>query len=200
MSKRQSIIDVARKRFRYYGVAKTTMQEIAADAGVAVGTLYLYFRNKDDLMVACTEEFVEHHRRVIEKTLAEDLPADEKLRRYIVNRFRQSEETRTSSRHAAEITRAVLRLKPDRIEEEGRMMQATVEQIFAQGIRDRLFRIADPPGDARVFLFAIAVFFPNALSAPSFEPREEDLVAIIGWFTQVWKQAAKGRKAARQAR
>ena len=28
------------------------MQEIARDADVAVGTLYLYFKDKDDLLVA----------------------------------------------------------------------------------------------------------------------------------------------------
>jgi AcrR family transcriptional regulator len=37
--KRQRILAAARKRFRYYGVRKTTMHEIARDAGVAVGTL-----------------------------------------------------------------------------------------------------------------------------------------------------------------
>jgi len=53
MSKNQIIVDAARKRFQHYGIGKTTMQEIAADAGVAVGTLYLYFSNKDELVVAC---------------------------------------------------------------------------------------------------------------------------------------------------
>ena len=53
--KRQRILEAARKRFRYYGVRKTTMQEIARDAGVAVGTLYLYFKDKDDLLVALYE-------------------------------------------------------------------------------------------------------------------------------------------------
>jgi TetR/AcrR family fatty acid metabolism transcriptional regulator len=51
--KRQRMIEAARKRFRYDGVKKTTMQEIARDAGVAVGTLYLYFKDKADLLVRC---------------------------------------------------------------------------------------------------------------------------------------------------
>ena len=59
MTKTERILAAARDRFEHYGVAKTTMQEIATDAGVAVGTLYLYFRNKDELIVACAREFVD---------------------------------------------------------------------------------------------------------------------------------------------
>jgi AcrR family transcriptional regulator len=76
-----------------------------------VGTLYLYFKNKDDLIVACTNEFVERHRQEARDVLAADLPPDEKLRRYVLGRFRAADETRRGSRHAAELTRAVLRLK-----------------------------------------------------------------------------------------
>jgi AcrR family transcriptional regulator len=162
MSKPRKIIDAARKRFRYYGLAKTTMQEIAGDAGVAVGTLYLYFANKDELIVACAEDFVERHRRRAAAILDGDDPADQKLRNYVLDRFRHAALARGGSRHAAEITRAVLRVKPDRIEEEARMMHETFIRILRLGIEDRLFRIAEPAEDATVFLFAIACFFPSA--------------------------------------
>lgn len=91
MSKTDKIIAAAGNRFRYYGIAKTTMQEIAGDAGVAVGTLYLYFKNKDDLVVACAGEFVEQHRRQIEQVLGSRAAAPEKLRRYLLGRFRAAE-------------------------------------------------------------------------------------------------------------
>src|SRR5215472_11056617 len=99
------MIEAARKRFRYYGVKKTTMQEIARDAGVAVGTLYLYFRDKDDLLVSCTEEYIIHHRRQAEAILASDTSVADKLRRYVLDRFQASQATRAGGyRHAAELT------------------------------------------------------------------------------------------------
>jgi AcrR family transcriptional regulator len=199
MSKHQAIIDAARDRFNYYGISKTTMQEIADDAGVAVGTLYLYFRNKDELIVACAEEFVEHHKRDAEAILAEDLAADEKLRKYVVSRFRMADRMRTGSRHAAELARAVLRVKPDRLQEEGQMMWDVVTKILRLGTREKLFRIADPSEDAKVFLFSIACFFPNALGEPIVPPREEDLMSVVDWFVSVWKRAARKSKAARTA-
>jgi AcrR family transcriptional regulator len=48
-SKRQAIIEAARKIFAMKGYEDTTIAEIAEDAGIAVGTVYLYFGNKRDI-------------------------------------------------------------------------------------------------------------------------------------------------------
>ncbi len=48
-SKRQAIIEAARNIFAMKGYEDTTIAEIADDAGVAVGTVYLYFRNKREI-------------------------------------------------------------------------------------------------------------------------------------------------------
>jgi AcrR family transcriptional regulator len=199
MSKHLKIVEAAAQRFRYYGIGKTTMQEIAQDAGLAVGTLYLYFSNKDALVVACAEEFAARHRQQAEEILNSQLPPDEKLRAYVVARFRQSEDTRTSSRHAAEITRAVLRVKPDRVREEGQMMLAVISQIQSEGAAAGLFRFNDPERDAKVFLYSLVGFFPNALSEPPVAPLEADLLDVIHWFLETWKakvRRTKPRKAA----
>lgn len=200
MTKPERIIKAARERFRYYGLAKTTMQEIASDAGVAVGTLYLYFTNKDELIAACAEEFVALHRKEAAAILAARAPADEKLRRYVTSRFRRSAETRTGSRHAVELTRAVLRVKPDRIVEEGQMMWEVVRQILREGAEAGLFHVADPDDDAQVFLFAIAYFFPNALSNPPIPARKEDMLRVTEWFIKAWRGGAPAPLAAKPAK
>ncbi|MEX2113832.1 MAG: TetR/AcrR family transcriptional regulator [Pirellulales bacterium] len=189
MSKTDKIIAAAGQRFRYYGIAKTTMQEIAADAGVAVGTLYLYFKNKDDLVVACAGEFVERHRREIAEVLASKASSSETLRRYVLGRFRAAEDVRTGTRHALELTRAVLRLKPDRLAEEGQMMLDTVTRILSEGVKRRQFRIASAEDDAKVFLLSIAYCFPNALSEPPIPPTERDLLLVVDWFLEKWQVA-----------
>jgi AcrR family transcriptional regulator len=194
MNKRQRIVDAARQRFRYYGIGKTTMQEIATDAGVAVGTLYLYFSNKDDLVVACALEYAKAHRHSAEKILSKMAPADRKLRAYLVDRFRRSEQTRTSSRHAAEITRAVLRVQPDRVREEGLIMYDAIVEILKQGVAAGQFRVANPEEDAKVLLFSIAGFFPNALAEPPIVPRKADLLKVVDWFIGAWKSAARSHK------
>jgi AcrR family transcriptional regulator len=186
--KRQRILEAARARFRYYGVQKTTMQEIARDAKVAVGTVYLYFKNKDDLLVAGTEEFVRMHRDSAERILSSRQPADRKLLDYVVSRFRVTEEIRTGPRHAAELARAVLRVRPDRITEEGEMMAGTIVQILQEGCAQGLFYIQNPEADTEIFLFSIAYFYPNALMELMRIPTESELVKVVDWFLGVWKR------------
>jgi AcrR family transcriptional regulator len=50
--KRDAIIGAARELFTTVGYETTTMARVAREAGVAVGTVYLYFNNKNDLLFA----------------------------------------------------------------------------------------------------------------------------------------------------
>ncbi|MFK7991398.1 MAG: TetR/AcrR family transcriptional regulator [Sandaracinaceae bacterium] len=52
--RRETILDAAARVFGERGPAQATMEDIAEAAEVSKGTLYLYFRNKDDLFVALT--------------------------------------------------------------------------------------------------------------------------------------------------
>jgi len=188
--KRQRILEAARKRFRHYGVKKTTMQEIARDAGLAVGTLYLYFKDKDDLLVACTDEYVSRHRRQAEAILACDASAADKLRRYVLDRFRASQATRAGGdRHAAELQREVLRVRPERRLEEGRMMAEYFVRILRLGKETGELNSDDPERDARVLLLSLAFLFPIAMDERAYTPTEEDALLVVDWFLQVWRQS-----------
>jgi AcrR family transcriptional regulator len=189
--KRQRILDAARKRFRYYGFRKTTMQEIARDAGVAVGTVYLYFKDKDDLLIAGTEEYVTRHRRQAEAILASDASAADKLQRYVLDRFRASQATRGGGyRPAAELLREVLRVRPERRIEEGRMMAEYFLRILRLGMETGELYTEDPERDARVFLLSLAFLFPSALDERAHTPTEEDALLVVDWFLHVWRQSS----------
>jgi AcrR family transcriptional regulator len=54
--KREKLLAVARRLFAKKGFAATTTAEIAAQADVATGTLFLYFESKEDLLVAIFRE------------------------------------------------------------------------------------------------------------------------------------------------
>ena len=193
--KRQRILEAARKRFRYYGVRKTTMQEIARDASVAVGTLYRYFKDKDDLLVACTDEYVSWHRRQAEAILAGDASAADKLRRYVLDRFRASQATRAGGeRHAAELQREVLRVRPERRLEEGRMMAEYFVRILRLGMEAGELYTDDPERDARVLLLSLAFLFPITVDERASTPTEGDALLVVDWFLQVWRQV-KARSA-----
>jgi TetR/AcrR family fatty acid metabolism transcriptional regulator len=54
--KRERILKAAIKVFARDGFFNAKVEEIAREAGVATGTTYLYFENKDDLLISIFEE------------------------------------------------------------------------------------------------------------------------------------------------
>ncbi len=55
-ARRQAIVDVARKVFMVEGFAEASMSAIAAQVGGSKGTLYNYFRSKQDLFSAVIQD------------------------------------------------------------------------------------------------------------------------------------------------
>ena len=54
-SKREAILRAAWQLIRHYGYSKTTIQDIAREAGIGKGTVYLYFGSKADIMLALVD-------------------------------------------------------------------------------------------------------------------------------------------------
>ena len=54
--RRSQVIAAARERFTKHGIAGTTMDGIAQAAGVAKGTVYLYYKSKDEIFRQILDE------------------------------------------------------------------------------------------------------------------------------------------------
>ena len=63
---RQKILDAAEHRLWHYGFKKTTIDEIASDAGVGKGTVYLYFDGKEEIGLAIISEYKKRGLQQIE--------------------------------------------------------------------------------------------------------------------------------------
>jgi len=57
--KRIRILETAKRRFAHYGMAKTTMAEIAKDLSFSKALLYYYFPDKNSLYAAVLEHVIE---------------------------------------------------------------------------------------------------------------------------------------------
>ena len=185
-AKREAILKAARQRLSQYGVRKTTMNEIARDVGIAVGTLYLYFKNKNEILIAATEAYTRQHLIDTERILNSPISAPEKLKTYLLNRFRAVRESRLGGSHAAELARAVIRLQPELQQEQGKAVKNNVSIILQEGIKANLFQIDNLERDLEVFLFSIGYFFPMPTTERYYEPEEEKLCMVIDWFIQKW--------------
>src|ERR1700752_1942784 len=82
-AKPQQIIDAAIRVFARTGYYNSRVSDIAREAGIASGTIYLYFKTKEEILVTLFRdkmaEFVAHLRREI---AAETDPV-EKIRRLV---------------------------------------------------------------------------------------------------------------------
>jgi TetR/AcrR family fatty acid metabolism transcriptional regulator len=80
--KRQRIIDAAVKVFAEKGFYNAKVSEIAQESGVANGTIYLYFANKDDILISLFEQEM---KRIIARMKAEIERESDPLRK--IERF-----------------------------------------------------------------------------------------------------------------
>ena len=76
----QSIQDATMRVIARKGMSAATMQEIADEAGVAKGTIYLYFRDRDELVEKTFERAMAQLMSRIDAALDEDLPFEKKIR------------------------------------------------------------------------------------------------------------------------
>lgn len=76
----REILAAARRLMQGRGVEAVTMEEIASAAGVAKGTVYLYFQGKDDLVQALISQVGENILADIEAVTAAPGPPAEQIR------------------------------------------------------------------------------------------------------------------------
>jgi AcrR family transcriptional regulator len=76
----QSIQEATMRVIARKGMAAATVQEIADEAGVAKGTIYLYFRDRDELIEKTFDGAMNLLIARIDTVLDQDLPIDEKIR------------------------------------------------------------------------------------------------------------------------
>ena len=81
--KRERILDAAVRVFAKKGFHATRVSEVAKAAGVADGTIYLYFKSKDELLVSLFEDRVERLLAFLQRELPSSVGAAGKLRRII---------------------------------------------------------------------------------------------------------------------
>ena len=81
--KRDRIMNAAITAFAQNGYHQATMAAVAREAGVAAGTIYLYFKSKDDLLISIFEEKVQGFIDEFHSQLVQEESAEIKLRKLV---------------------------------------------------------------------------------------------------------------------
>jgi AcrR family transcriptional regulator len=148
-TRRAEILDAALNLFGRYGYRRTSIDDIAGEAGIAKGTVYLSFASKDEVFLAASEALVE--RMLAGAEAARQLPgtAQDRLAAMISSWFGTYFETVCDSPHAAELMDAKHRLCADVVSRYSRryrrLLRDTVADADAAGELD--LKAADVSAD-----------------------------------------------------
>lgn len=88
MEKKLRIMEAARELFAQKGLSGTNSNEIAAGAGVSIGTFYSYFRNKKTLFLDILQQYLENFIAGIYQLQTDDtIPLKDNIRSHINKAF-----------------------------------------------------------------------------------------------------------------
>ncbi len=128
------------KVFARQGFYQSTVAQVAREAGVADGTIYLYFKNKDDILV---QFFSYRTKQVFERFRAEVNKSDnslDKLRNLIRRHLTEFQRDRDMAVVYQVETHQNSRLAEDQIREMSQMYQDLVSEIVETGQQEDSIR------------------------------------------------------------
>lgn len=90
--KPQQIIEAAVRVFARKGYFNSRVADIAREAGIAAGTIYLYFKTKEDILITLFQEKMATFVASLRRAIADEADAVAKVRRLVHLHFRMLEE------------------------------------------------------------------------------------------------------------
>jgi AcrR family transcriptional regulator len=141
----REILAAARRLMEEKGEDALIMDEIAQAAGVAKGTIYLYFQSKDELILALLSQVGEAISTDLKSILVKADPPPEKLRQ-VINMLLQHVESALFPVYLRESVRSKSGREStlSSLKELEERNVALITQIFAEGMATKQFIPADP--------------------------------------------------------
>jgi len=177
---RTRILDAARDRMNHYGFKKTTIDEVAADAGVGKGTVYLYFESKEDLALAIMAHFKEVHvERMRDIARGTSRSIESKLTEMLAFQIMQAHEACRLNPGSVDLILSMkphvqMRLRPY-IEQEIAVLAEVLEQGNQQGLLD----VADAMATARSLKYMMSGFWPPYPCVADVNRIEQEIASIV---------------------
>lgn len=153
--KRTQILEAAKRRFAHFGLAKTTMSEIAQDLSFSKALLYYYFPDKNALYAAVLEHVINQSLEEIGNTLSAVEDCQEAMMFVLDKRI----EFITKYYNLLEHSISAVQQMPDEMacvmEESKDKEIAIIRKILQKGVDAGELYIEDVQETAEIMLFAL---------------------------------------------
>jgi AcrR family transcriptional regulator len=174
--RREAILEAASRLFRHYGPFKTTVADIAREAQLGVGTVYLEFKSKDAILTALSGIRHESVLVSIERAWGNGHPAARCLQLALDARFEAFLRCKDDGAHGVDLVSGSCAATA----EAHRCFRDQERALFARFLRDAKdeLSVRDPDQDARVLLLAYRAFEPPHMFGTPIEELRADLARV----------------------
>jgi AcrR family transcriptional regulator len=172
MERRETILAACERLLHRYGPNKTTMQDVAKEARVAVGSVYLEFDSKEKILEELSARKHDAVLQAIARGLASDGPYADRLRHALDARTHAYLAIADGGSHACELVQC----SRDGVQSARERFRTAEHTMFCEllraGARAGELEVEKPDVTTRVVLVAYARFTPPWLFSA---PRDESL-------------------------
>jgi AcrR family transcriptional regulator len=174
LAMRHRILDATERLLGRLGYQKTTVDDIAAEAGISRRTVYLHFRGKEDVALATIDRIVDRLIDRLEARAAETATWSSRLRAMLVERVLFRFDSVQGYFHSIdEIFRS---LRAAYMARRARYFEREAEvfaRVLAAGRATGEFSLKNPRAAADTLLLATNALLPSALSTRELGARSE---------------------------
>jgi AcrR family transcriptional regulator len=168
------ILDAADRLLGRFGFRRMTIDDLAKEAGIGKGTVYLSFRSKEDVALACIDRMVRDLLAALESIAREDRPAPERLHRMLV--LRVVHRFDYARHHHESIDELLAALRPRLLERRAQHFAAetrVLAAVVAQGTGAGTLTARSPRATAEAMILATNALLPYSLGVRELGRRAE---------------------------
>jgi len=197
LTRRKEILLAAEKLFAAKGFFPTTMSEIAQEAQFGTGTLYKYFKSKEDLYFTLIDEKTAEINGPVKAELSKKMSAIERIEKILRIQCEFIERNRNFFRiYVSERSRFEWTVKDDLGKGIHEKMVAYIHllaQVMKQGIKDGTFKPKDPMDLAHALVGIVNSFVFEWLIAPRPYPLVSKIHTVLDIFLRGAQQMERRR-------
>lgn len=180
--RRHKIIEAARKRFSHFGIAKTTMAEIAHDLALSKALLYYYYPDKNALYAAVIDDVIDDFTERLQAVLNQDLSVFELTEMFLDTRITHIK----NHYHIFSYIHSIkFNLPPDLrkvVSKVVKMEEGLMKELLIRGVERGELEIEDQEEVATLLHVAILgtqIAIVDAIENPSLPPTKTQFDAIL---------------------